>query len=112
LKTNIFISKKSLDTPLFRLIRFRQKVLTALPPLELFSLEEEAAYCRAAFSFPRTIISPLTPEIDRAAFDGTAIPFLAYLVEYSYGGGTQCTAMAVELSCKRRMDFVRNAASK
>jgi hypothetical protein len=44
LKLKTFISQKSLDTPLFRLIRFRQKVLTdILPPLELFSLEEEAA---------------------------------------------------------------------
>jgi hypothetical protein len=42
LKTKTFISQKSLDTPVFRLIRFLQKVLTALPPLELFSLEEEA----------------------------------------------------------------------
>jgi hypothetical protein len=41
LKTLIFISQKFLDTPLFRLIRFRQKVLTALPPLELFSLERK-----------------------------------------------------------------------
>src|SRR4051812_48429385 len=38
-----FISENSLDTPVFRLIRFRQKVLTeSKPPLELFSLEEEA----------------------------------------------------------------------
>jgi hypothetical protein len=43
LKTKAFISQKSLDTPVFGLIRFLQKVLTALPPLELFSLEEEAA---------------------------------------------------------------------
>jgi len=43
LKTKTFISEKSLDTPVFRLIRFRQKVLTEFkPPLELFSLEEEA----------------------------------------------------------------------
>jgi hypothetical protein len=35
--------EKFLDTPLLRLIRFRQKVLTDLPPLELFSLEEKAA---------------------------------------------------------------------
>jgi hypothetical protein len=37
----VFISQKFLDTPLFRLIRFRQKVLTVLPPLELFSLERK-----------------------------------------------------------------------
>jgi hypothetical protein len=44
LKTQGFIYQKSLDTPVFRLIRFRQKVLTdLLPPLELFSLEEKAA---------------------------------------------------------------------
>ena len=44
LTTIAFISQKSLDTPVFRLIRFRQKVLTeSKPPLELFSLEEEAA---------------------------------------------------------------------
>ena len=44
LKTIAFISQKSLDTPVFRLIRFRQKVLTeSKPPLELFSLEEKAA---------------------------------------------------------------------
>jgi hypothetical protein len=34
-----------LDTPVFRLIRFRRKVLTGFsPPLELFSLEEKAAH--------------------------------------------------------------------
>ncbi|MGH9552135.1 MAG: hypothetical protein ACRD3W_22295, partial [Terriglobales bacterium] len=43
LNQKIFISQKSLDTPLFRLIRFRQKVLTDFVPLELFSLKEEAA---------------------------------------------------------------------
>jgi len=44
LKTMAFISQKSLDTPVFRLIRFPQKVLTeSKPPLELFSLEEKAA---------------------------------------------------------------------
>ena len=44
LKTISFISQKSLDTSVFRLIRFRQKVLTeSKPPLELFSLEEKAA---------------------------------------------------------------------
>jgi hypothetical protein len=44
LKTKTFISQKSLDTPVFRLIRFAQKVLTDFQaPLELFSLEEEAA---------------------------------------------------------------------
>jgi hypothetical protein len=51
LKINIFILQKLLDTLLLRLIRFRQKVLTALPPLELFSLKEKAAFCRAVFSF-------------------------------------------------------------
>jgi len=45
LKINIFILQKNLDTPLLRLIRFRQKVLTGFsPPLELFSLEEKAAH--------------------------------------------------------------------
>ena len=43
LKLKLFIIQKFLDTPLLRLIRFRQKVLTDLPPLELFSLEEKAA---------------------------------------------------------------------
>jgi hypothetical protein len=44
LKTKTFIYEKSLDTPVFRLIRFAQKVLTDFKaPLELFSLEEEAA---------------------------------------------------------------------
>jgi hypothetical protein len=44
LKIKAFISQKSLDTPVFRLIRFPQKVLTeSKPPLELFSLEEKAA---------------------------------------------------------------------
>jgi hypothetical protein len=44
LKTKTFIPQKSLDTPVFRLIRFPQKVLTDFKaPLELFSLEEEAA---------------------------------------------------------------------
>jgi hypothetical protein len=33
-----------LDTLLLGLIRFRQKVLMDLPPLELFSLEEKAAH--------------------------------------------------------------------
>jgi hypothetical protein len=43
-KTKTFISQKSLDTPVFGLIRFAQKVLTDFKaPLELFSLEEEAA---------------------------------------------------------------------
>jgi hypothetical protein len=43
LKTKTFISQKSLDTPVFGLIRFAQKVLTDFQaPLELFSLEEEA----------------------------------------------------------------------
>jgi hypothetical protein len=44
LKLKVFIIQKFLDTPLLRLIRFRQKVLTDLPPLELFSLEEKAAW--------------------------------------------------------------------
>ena len=45
LKTKAFISEKSLDTPVFRLLRFRQKSFDGIlqPPLELFSLEEEAA---------------------------------------------------------------------
>ena len=52
LKTNPFIPQKTLDTPLFRLIRFRQKVLTALTPLELFSLRREShPSCRVAFLF-------------------------------------------------------------
>ena len=42
--------EKNLDTPDWRLIRFPQKVLTALPPLELFSLEEKAA-CVAGWPF-------------------------------------------------------------
>jgi hypothetical protein len=46
LKTKLFISQKFLDTPLFRLIRFRQKVLTDFAPLELFSLKEKAAHCQ------------------------------------------------------------------
>jgi len=33
LKTKLFISQKFLDTPLFRLIRFRQKVLTDFCPV-------------------------------------------------------------------------------
>jgi len=41
LKIKPFICEKLLDTPLFRLIRFRQKVLTVKPPLELFSLERK-----------------------------------------------------------------------
>jgi hypothetical protein len=57
LKTKTFISQKSLDTPVFRLIRFPQKVLTALPPLELFSLEEEAAQLPGGFFvFARSIV--------------------------------------------------------
>jgi hypothetical protein len=44
LKTIAFIYENSLDTPVFRLIRFPQKVLTEFkPPLELFSLEEKVA---------------------------------------------------------------------
>ena len=39
--SKVFISQKFLDTPLFGLIRFRQKVLTVFAPLELFSLEEK-----------------------------------------------------------------------
>jgi hypothetical protein len=49
LKTKTFIYQKSLDTPVFRLIKFPQKVLTALPPLELFSLEEEATQLPGGF---------------------------------------------------------------
>jgi len=45
-----FVLEKNLDTPVWRLIRFGQKVLTALPPLELFSLEEKAA-CVAGWPF-------------------------------------------------------------
>src|SRR6266851_7248738 len=56
LKINVFILQKNLDTALLRLIRFRQKVLTGFSlPLELFSLEEKAACCRAAFSFQPNI---------------------------------------------------------
>lgn len=52
LKTKAFIYEKSLDTPVFGLIRFRQKVLTeSKPPLELFSLEKRLPCCRVAFSF-------------------------------------------------------------
>jgi hypothetical protein len=43
LKTKVFIIEKFLDTLLLWPIRFRQKVLTDLPPLELFSLKEKAA---------------------------------------------------------------------
>jgi hypothetical protein len=65
MKTKLFICKKFLDTPVFRLIRFRQKVLTVSLPLELFSLEEKAAYCRAVFSFwARDLANPLrSPDV-------------------------------------------------
>jgi hypothetical protein len=53
LKQKAFIYQKLLDTPLFRLIRFLQKVLTeSKSPLELFSLEKKRSpCCRVAFSF-------------------------------------------------------------
>jgi hypothetical protein len=45
LKTKAFIYQKSLDTPVFRLIRFRQKVLTESKSLRwnYSPLKEEAA---------------------------------------------------------------------
>jgi hypothetical protein len=75
LKTKTFISQKSLDTPVFRLIRFAQKVLTDFQaPLELFSLEEEAALLPgglfvSVFSSPSDLLS-------EARFDGTVPHFL------------------------------------
>jgi hypothetical protein len=64
LKTKLFISQKSLDTPLFRLIRFRQKVLTDFAPLELFSLKEKAAplpgrsfYLGSVVNLPSSVFS-------------------------------------------------------
>jgi hypothetical protein len=37
-----FIIEKFLDTPPLSLLTFAQKVLTVLPPLELFSLERKS----------------------------------------------------------------------
>jgi hypothetical protein len=37
-----FIIEKNLDTPTLPLLTFAQKVLTVLPPLELFSLERRS----------------------------------------------------------------------
>ena len=55
LNPKIFISQKSLDEPLFRLIRFRQKVLTDFLPRWNYSpLKEKAAFARAAFLFSRS----------------------------------------------------------
>ena len=49
-----FIIEKFLDTPPLPLLTFAQKVLTVLPPLELFSLERKGCpCCRVAFSFLR-----------------------------------------------------------
>jgi hypothetical protein len=50
LKPKTIIYQKLLDTPHFRLKILFQKVLTALPPLELFSLEEKATLV-AGWSF-------------------------------------------------------------
>ena len=52
LKTKIFISQKFLDTPLFRLIRFRQKVLTDFCPVgTILPTKKRPPIARAAFSF-------------------------------------------------------------
>jgi len=53
LKIRLFNSEIFLDTLLFRLIRFPQKVLMGFqPPLGLFSLERKGRpSCRVAFSF-------------------------------------------------------------
>ena len=53
-----FISEKSLDTPVFRLIRFRQKVLTDFLSLRwnYSPLKKRPPSCRVAFSFVRVIV--------------------------------------------------------
>ena len=52
LKTKTFIYEKSLDTPVFRLIKFRQKVLTEfIASVGTILPREEATFCRVAFSF-------------------------------------------------------------
>ena len=73
LKIKTFISQKSLDTPVFRLIRFAQKVLTDFQaPLELFSLEEEAAllpgglFVYAVGLLPQLIFSRLARLLEAA----------------------------------------------
>ena len=53
----MFISEIFLDTPLFRLIRFRQKVLTVFAPLELFSLKEKAAHCQGGLLVSGAVVS-------------------------------------------------------
>jgi hypothetical protein len=48
----MFISEKFLDTPLFRLIRFRQKVLTVQHSVgTILPCKKKAAQCRVAFLF-------------------------------------------------------------
>ena len=53
LKLKTFISEKSLDTPVFALIRFRQKVLTEFQSLRwnYSPLKKRPPSCRVAFSF-------------------------------------------------------------
>ena len=53
LKIKTFISEKSLDTPVFALIRFRQKVLTEFQSLRwnYSPLKKRPPSCRVAFSF-------------------------------------------------------------
>ena len=59
LKTKTFISQNSLDTPVFRLIRFRQKVLTEFLSLRwnYSPLKKRPPSCRVAFSFLRLVVA-------------------------------------------------------
>src|SRR5260370_29749902 len=74
------MSEKSLDTLLFRLIRFRQKVLTEFsPPLELFSLEEKATHV-AGWPFCSGLDFLRRGAVKRCAHDSlNCLPRLAYL---------------------------------
>ena len=79
LKTLVFISQKSLDTPVFWLIRFRQKVLTeSKPPLELFSLEEKAAQLPGGLFVFVSIFKTRTRTL-YARFIGELLQFLLVL---------------------------------
>jgi hypothetical protein len=60
LKTKLFISQKFLDTPLFRLIRFRQKVLTVFCPVgTILPKREGRPFARAVFLFDQSSVVSL-----------------------------------------------------
>ena len=91
--------EKNLDTPDWRLIRFPQKVLTALPPLELFSLEEKAA-CVAGWPFrlrPPACSFRETKNNFATDFHGLTLVNVSGL-ELNGSQGCEC----VDSSCKKK----------